>query len=860
MTVCFLFSFLVACAGIIFLTYTTSSQSTDKIFGKPLFHAFSDKPPIIYGIICTISVTSAIALELFLDFIIESEYSTDDLGERLAMILVIIIPGVFILRSSDHRDFVFIFSAWHTIQTIGCSAPIYSLCCKLVPTHFNRPLLLFSYMLWAFSGVTSICGFGRPFLCWANLLTLSCASLSLIFLGIIVWDWFSNLRRNKNSGSFPASGFVAFVQLFNVEEICCLLYLCCNLSTIVIVPSIVGALKYFSWENLDRADVCVFIYSLAAFSVLPSCIPGRIVRHAARLHEHKTQTNFALIRYVSHEIRTPLNVIQNGLELLSEDVEKNCSEETVCILNDVKSASVDTINIVDDLLGVHKINAGTFSMERRFEHVNCLQKIAQSCQSVVQRKDLSFYLENHLLSTDSEDDAKLCIDSEKVGQALRSIVSYATKFTPAGGFVRIVLQYLPNVQQKTHLKSPQTEIFPNEISRISILKSVQKKIRYIASSSSPKHSQENVVSRGQKRRPFKPDASRPHIFPEGQENEHIGTAVLKVSSSGAGLCSIQAKKILSECSEFDERALHGGGGSGLPLLIFQEIIQNNSGKIKVGISNAESTVSVSFKCYRINLNKNYCVNEGDPHSVAQDLISHQSLCLPESILNVRSLEVAQSCVEKEEVAKPFRNKSSRKQTCRVHAETEEPELFLEKENETPQASAFAIALTPFNFSSKTPTRMHHSDSLRSSFIESTCEVVLRVLVVDDIKMNRKMIQRMLNQFKFEAVMPSSHTLELQITEADDGTSALDCIEKSICPFDVIFMDNIMTKMNGPQAAAVMREKNFSGMIIGVTGNVLDEDIADFILHGASLILPKPLSKPKLVDVLWKVIDGKLSSN
>jgi len=874
MSMYFLFTFLVACSVIIFLTYTTNpTEASDKISGKPLFYAFSDKSPIIYGIVCTISVTSAIALELFLDFVIESEYSTDDLGERLAMILVIIVPGVFILRSSDQRDLVFIFSSWHTIQTIGCSAPIYSLCCKLVPTHFNRPLLLFSYLLWATSGVTSICGFGHPFLFWANLLTLAFACLSLIFLAIIVWTWFSDLSRNKTPENFPASGLSAFVHLFNVEEICCLLYLCCNLSTIVIVPSIVGALKYFSWENLDRTDICVFIYSLAAFSVLPSCIPGRIARHAARLHEHKTKTNFALIRYVSHEIRTPLNVIQNGLELLSEDVQKNCGAEATSIFGDIKCASADTINIVDDLLGVHKINTGTFSMDRRFEHIKCLPKITESCQRLVQRKDLSFYLENHLQSIDSEEVAKLCIDYEKVGQAFRSIVSYATKLTPAGGFVRIVLEYQPNVQHNTHLQNWWAEILPSDRCWSPIFKYVRKRLRYVVSSSSENHSPENIDSWSQKAHVFK--ESRPHSFLKVLEkNKPIGTVVLKVSSSGVGLCSIQAKKILCECSEFDERSLDSGGGSGLSLLIFREIVLKNGGKIKMDISNVESAISVSFKCYQINHSKNNHANKVDLQSSTQNLNAHKSNGAPEPMPIGRSLKDAPIAL-KQETTRRFGNKNSRK--TQVHADIVEPSLFSDITNNQPQETPFATtAPTGFNLTSTIPNRMHHSDSLRHSVVDSvhlrspkdeeqiseqlTCEILLRVLVVDDVKMNRKMIQRMLNQFKLEAVMPSSYTLELEITEADDGTSAVDCIEKSVCTFDVVFMDNIMTKMNGPEAAAVMRKKDFSGMIIGVTGNVLDEDIADFISHGASLILPKPLSKPRLVDILWKVIDGKLSSN
>jgi len=57
-------------------------------------------------------------------------------------------------------------------------------------------------------------------------------------------------------------------------------------------------------------------------------------------------------------------------------------------------------------------------------------------------------------------------------------------------------------------------------------------------------------------------------------------------------------------------------------------------------------------------------------------------------------------------------------------------------------------------------------------------------------------------------------------------------------------------MHGPDAAAIMRkELKYSGVIIGVTGNALPEDIAKFIAKGANTVLTKPLTKAKLASAL-----------
>ena len=55
---------------------------------------------------------------------------------------------------------------------------------------------------------------------------------------------------------------------------------------------------------------------------------------------------------------------------------------------------------------------------------------------------------------------------------------------------------------------------------------------------------------------------------------------------------------------------------------------------------------------------------------------------------------------------------------------------------------------------------------------------------------------------------------------------------------------------GPEAASAMREKGFTGIIIGVTGHAQAEDIAAFERCGADIVLAKPLR----FEVLMKVVN------
>ena len=121
--------------------------------------------------------------------------------------------------------------------------------------------------------------------------------------------------------------------------------------------------------------------------------------------------------------------------------------------------------------------------------------------------------------------------------------------------------------------------------------------------------------------------------------------------------------------------------------------------------------------------------------------------------------------------------------------------------------------------------------------------MLRILVVDDAPMNRKMLCRFLKT-----------RCEI-LHEAEDGADALELVKAasdSNIPYDVVLMDNQMPNMTGPEAAAEMRGTGYKGYIIGVTGNTLAPDMTDFICHGADKVLSKPVD----VDLLETLLAGE----
>ena len=106
----------------------------------------------------------------------------------------------------------------------------------------------------------------------------------------------------------------------------------------------------------------------------------------------------------------------------------------------------------------------------------------------------------------------------------------------------------------------------------------------------------------------------------------------------------------------------------------------------------------------------------------------------------------------------------------------------------------------------------------------------------------------------EPIPPSiaAKSVRLDYSEADDGTVAVKMVQEASeagSPFDVVFMDNVMILMHGPEAAKAMRAVGFEGLIIGVTGNVMMEDINQYIASGADCVLGKPVDLEDLKQIL-----------
>lgn len=122
----------------------------------------------------------------------------------------------------------------------------------------------------------------------------------------------------------------------------------------------------------------------------------------------------------------------------------------------------------------------------------------------------------------------------------------------------------------------------------------------------------------------------------------------------------------------------------------------------------------------------------------------------------------------------------------------------------------------------------------------------RVLLVEDIELNREIAEVILEESGF------------QVESAPDGTDAVSMVEKSEeYYYDIILMDVQMPIMNGYEATRTIRNmprKDVKNLpIIAMTANALEEDKEAALKNGMNAHIAKPLDINIFMEVLCRFL-------
>jgi CheY-like chemotaxis protein len=335
-----------------------------------------------------------------------------------------------------------------------------------------------------------------------------------------------------------------------------------------------------------------------------------------------------------------------------------------------------------------------------------------------------------------------------------------------------------------------------------------------------------------------------------------GSLRVKVSDTGVGIEEHNKDKLFHQFQQFDKNQLQAGGGSGLGLWISHYIVDCHGGKLQFeSLGPGKGSVfffdlplyrQESSVCPQLRLQ---LARSPTKKKLAAAIKEDSPACALE-------LEKAQSEATADPKAAKDLKASAKQDTPEIKGLV--PNTLISEERKESLGASQSQADShprPHNALLKSqssldqilaPVRVDGNGAPGSADGTTTPKQVA-FLLVDDSKGNRRMLRRMLESDK--SILVSS------IQEAEDGVDAIKIVAEAGSapdkpPIDCIFMDSVMREMHGPETVKHLRSKlGFTGKILGLTGNAMEDDVKHFQQAGLDLLLIKPLRKVGLLEAL-----------
>lgn len=201
----------------------------------------------------------------------------------------------------------------------------------------------------------------------------------------------------------------------------------CGIARLRAEPALSTAHTVFSANGKTLAADCSYLTDRAGAQI------GHVtfmydVTESERLRleaEAASRAKTAFLSTMSHEIRTPIHALTGFIHLFERD---NLTREQVDKLDKMRVASRTLLDIVDDVLHMAAIEAGTLDTESRpFSLAQSLRDVTAIVDEAARRKDLDL-----VVSVAQGVPDRLQGDEKHLRQILLNLVGNAVKFTEQG--------------------------------------------------------------------------------------------------------------------------------------------------------------------------------------------------------------------------------------------------------------------------------------------------------------------------------------------------------------------------------------------------------------------------------------------
>jgi len=526
----------------------------------------------------------------------------------------------------------------------------------------------------------------------------------------------------------------------------------------------------------------------------------------------------AFLRYIFHEVRVPLNSFSMGVELLADE------GANIDIVQTLRDSCASMSNTLNDILSLQKIEEGAMKLQYRpFSAMDMVEALKEDVKHMADSKNMTI-----LITPVLPIPFKLFGDKFRLGHALRSIVVNAIKFGRPDTEVNIYIQASPY----RALTDALTMLIP---------------------------AYNEDATKG------RPSSSSPSFK---RRRDDLVLLVISVKDSGVGIGEKDLRKIfepfLHTRPEDDpsQSSRVAGRGAGVSLAISKEIISRHHGviacKSKLGVGTIfEVSIPIS-------------VVEWVPHPATTNLIKGPNFGrnLTEST-GVHSIVLGSGAGPPEAPNTPPVGSSATLPVSKDEEEVkkvEAPPVTASASVESPSSLApvpsvlgpetnyAAVSIAPVPKGAILVDKIvalvsnpNLAAGVKMEELIKTLELTpleeeqattpLKALVVDDVSATRKMLSMMLKVFN------------IICDTSSDGLECLQAVKDKNQDYDVIFMDNTMPNMTGVEATMVLRRLGFINLIIGVTGNCMESDLAEFSAAGADLVMSKPLTRNSITSII-----------
>ena len=517
-------------------------------------------------------------------------------------------------------------------------------------------------------------------------------------------------------------------------------------------------------------------------------------------HANKAKSTF--LSNMSHDIRTPMNAIIGFTTIAVSHID-NKDQVREC-LQKVLSSSNHLLSLINDILDMSRIESGRVQIKEQECNISeIMHNLVNIIQPQVKAKQLELFIDT--FEVVNED---VIADALKLNQVFINLLSNAVKYTPAGGTVTF------RIMQKTTFRHGYGDyIFTIKDNGIGMSPEFVEHI-------------------------FEPFERETTVTQSGIQGTGLGMAITKniiemmsgtikvESETGKGSTftvelSLKLQDVEKNAEQIKE--LHG-----LRALVVDDdfnICDSVSKMLKQLGMRAEWTTSGREAAYRAKI----AYEEGD---------SYHTYIIDWQMPEMSGIETARK----------IRNAVGEEAPIIILTAYDWTDI----EEDARAAGVTAFCAKPLFMSDLKSALLAANDLIGSEEKKAAWTLAdftgKRVLLVEDIELNREIAEVILLEAGFE------------VETAPDGTDAVEMVKKSDeYYYDAILMDVQMPIMDGYEATrtirAMRREDVKTLPIIAMTANALEEDKEAALKNGMNAHVAKPLDMDVFIGVLSQFLKG-----